>query len=122
MSLLVLDTSAIVAFAHGSVDVGEPITEVHSDGGRVLVPVVCLVEAARQVGDDMPRVLVDNPACEVAALTGRIWEPVTAGTRILGRLDLALSLLLATTGAGYVLTGEPDAYGDIGAESVIPIS
>ncbi len=53
MSLLVLDTSAIKAFAAGSIDVGEPIAEVHSDGGRVVVPVVCLIEAARQVGDDM---------------------------------------------------------------------
>jgi hypothetical protein len=47
VSLLVLDTSAIAAFAAGSVNVGEPITEVHSEGGRIVVPVVCLIEAAR---------------------------------------------------------------------------
>jgi hypothetical protein len=98
VSLLVLDTSAIVAFAAGSVDVGEPIAEVHSDGGRVVIPVVCLIEAARQVGDDMPRLLVDNPACEVAPLTEELWAAVTAGARILGRLDLAMALLAATTG------------------------
>ncbi len=121
MSLLVLDTSAIVAFAAGSVDVGEPIAEVHSDGGRVVVSVVCLIEAARQVGDDMPHVLVDHPACEVAPLTEALWAAVTAGVRILGRLDLAVSLLSATMSDGYVLTGEPEAYGHIGEDSVIPI-
>jgi hypothetical protein len=51
VSLLVLDTSAITAFAAGSVNVGEPIAEVHDEGGRVVVPVVCLIEAARQVGE-----------------------------------------------------------------------
>ncbi len=121
MSLLVLDTSAITAFAVGSIDVGEPIAEVHSDGGRVVVPVVCLIEAARQVGDDMPRLLIDNPACEVAPLTEELWAAVTAGVRILGRLDLAMALLAATTGNGYVLTAEPESYSEIGEESVIPI-
>jgi hypothetical protein len=121
VSLLVLDTSAIKAFAAGSVDVGEPIVEVHADGGRVVIPVVCLIEAARYVGDDMPRVLVDHPACEVAPLTVELWRTATAGVRILGRLDLAVALLLATMANGYVLTAEPDAYGDIGEDSVIAI-
>jgi len=60
VSLLVLDTSAVIAFSAGSVDVGEPIAEVHSEGGRVLVPVVCLMKAARQVGDDMPQLLAER--------------------------------------------------------------
>jgi hypothetical protein len=121
VSLLVLDTSAITAFAAGSIDVGEPIAEVHSDGGRVVVPVVCLIEAARQVGDDMPGLLVDHPACEVEPLTEELWAAVTAGARILGRLDLAVALLAATSGNGYVLTSEPESYGEIGEDSVIPI-
>jgi hypothetical protein len=95
VSLLVLDTSAIAA---GSIDVGEPIAKVHSYGGWVVVPVVCLIEAARQIGDDMPRVLIDNPACKVSPLTEELWAAVTAGVRILGRLDLAVALLSATMG------------------------
>jgi hypothetical protein len=105
VSLPVLDTSAIKAFAAGSIDAGEPILEVHSAGGRVVLPVVCLIEAARrvvlpvlclieaarQVGDDMPCLLVDHPTCEVAPLTEELWAAVTAGTRILGRLDLAVA-------------------------------
>jgi hypothetical protein len=73
VSLLILDTSAVVAFAVGSVDVGEPIVEVHDEGGRVLLPVVCLIEAARQVGDEMPGLLADHPACEVSPLTAELW-------------------------------------------------
>ncbi len=61
MSLLVLDRSAIVAYAAGTVHVGEPIAEVHSEGGRIVVPVVCLVEAASEVGDEMPRLLLRHP-------------------------------------------------------------
>lgn len=121
MSLLVLDRSAIVAYAAGSVHVGEPISEVYADGGRVLVPVVCLIEAAREVGDEMPRLLVVHPACTVADLAGELWPALAAGTRVLGRLDLAVALLAATAGGGYVLTAEPEAYGDLGEDSVIPI-
>ncbi len=51
-------------------------------------------------------------------LTEELWA---AGVRILGRLDLAVALLAATTGDGYVLTAEPESYGDIGEDSVIPI-
>ena len=121
MSLLVLDTSAITAFAAGSVNVGEPIAEVHDEGGRVVVPVVCLIEAARQVGGDMPRLLVDNPACEVGSLVGDRWAVVAAGARVLGRLDLASAFLTATVGDGYILTAEPDAHGEPGEDLVIPV-
>ena len=119
MSLLVLDTSAIVAYAEGSIHVGEPISEVRDEGGLVVVPVVCLVEAARKVGDEMLHVLVDGS--EVAPLVGERWAAVASGVRVLERLDLAVALLEASTRRGFLLTGEPDAYGDPGADFVIPI-
>jgi hypothetical protein len=121
VSLLVLDTSAVVAFAAGSVDAGEPIAEVYDEGGRVIVPVLCLIEAASQVGDDLPRMLAEHPVCEVLSLAAQSWPVVTAGARVLGRVDLSAALLAATTGEGYVLTGEPEAYGDLGGDSVIAI-
>lgn len=102
-------------------NVGEPITEVHSEGGQVVVPVVCLIEAARQVGDDMPRLLADNPACDVEPLGADWWAELAAGARVLGRLDLACAFLTATVGRGYVLTAEPDAYDEPGADFVIPV-
>jgi hypothetical protein len=107
VSLLVLDRSALVAYAAGSIHVGEPIAEVHSEGGRVVVPVACLIEAARDVGDDMPHVLVDHPAVTVNPLVVETWPQLTVGARQLGRLDLASALLAATLGDGYVLTGSP---------------
>jgi hypothetical protein len=61
----------------------------------------------------MPRVLIDHPACDLSPLTSGQWQAVTAGVRILGRLDLAVALLAATTGESYVLTREPEAYGAI---------
>jgi hypothetical protein len=81
VSLLVLDTSAIVAFAEGSIHVGEPISEVRDEGGLVVVPVVCLVEAARKVGDEMLHVLVGNLGSEVAPLVGERWAAMAAGVR-----------------------------------------
>ncbi len=95
--------------------VGEPIAEVHSEGGRIVVPVVCLIEAAGEVGDGMPRLLLRHPACTVPPVTVEMWPALAAGTRRVGRLDLA------TTGEGCVLTAEPDAYGDLGEDTVIPI-
>jgi hypothetical protein len=103
------------------VNVGEPITEVHSEGGQVVVPVVCLIEAARQVGEDMPRLLIENPACKVEALAEDRWAVLAAGAHVLGRLDLASAFLTATMGRGYVLTAEPDAYGEPGENFVIPV-
>jgi hypothetical protein len=122
VSSLVLDTSAIVAYAQGSVDVGEPISEVRDSGGVVLVPLVCLVEAAREVDDDMLHLLTEHPACELEPLTGDGWPMAATTTRMLGRLDLAVALIAAATGGGFVLTGEPDAYGALGEDVVIPLA
>jgi hypothetical protein len=107
VSLLVLDTSAIVAYAGGSVDVGGPMAEVGDSGGVVVAPVVCLVEAAREVDDHMLRVLVENPVCELEPLTGERWPMAATTVRMLGRLDLAVSLIAASANDGFLLTGEP---------------
>lgn len=121
MSLLVLDTSAVVAYATGSVDVGEPMAEVGDAGGVVLIPVVCLVEASRKVDPAMLHLLVEHPACELAPLTADEWPMAATTTRILGRLDLAVSLMAAATGGGFVLTAEPGSYGTLGEDVVIPL-
>ena len=121
MSVLVLDTSAIVSFGGGSIDVGEPMAEVRDGGGVVLVPVVCLVEAARSVDVRMLEVLVDNPVCELAPLTGERWPMAATTLRMLGRLDLAVALIAASEGGGFVLTREPQAYGNLGEDVVIGI-
>lgn len=92
-----------------------------AEGGQIVVPVVCLVKAASEVGDEMPRLLLlRHPQCTVPPVAVEMWPALAAGTRRLGRLDLAAALYLATTGEGYVLTPEPDAYGDLGEDTVIP--
>ena len=122
VSALILDTSAIVAFAGGSVDVGEPMAEVRDADGVVIVPVVCLVEASRTVDDGMLRVLVDNPVCELIPFTGDRWPMATTTTRTLGRLDRLFALIAASDVDGFVLTAEPDAYGTLGEDVVIPLN
>jgi hypothetical protein len=121
VSLLVLDTSAIIAYATGSVDVGEPMAEVRDAGGVVLLPVVCLVEASRTVDAAMLHLLTEHPACEVDPLTGDEWPMAATTTRMLGRLDLAVALMAAATGGGFVLTAEPASYGHLGEDVVIPL-
>jgi hypothetical protein len=74
------------------VHVGEPIAEVHSEGGQIVIPVVCLIEAAREVGDEMPRLLLRHPSSTVPPVTVEMWRALAAGTRRLGRLDLAAAL------------------------------
>jgi len=69
----------------------------------------------------MPRLLLQHPACTVPPVTVQTWSALAAGTRALGRLDLAAALVAATSGEGYVLTAEPATYGDLGEGSVIPI-
>ncbi|GAA0919282.1 hypothetical protein [Virgisporangium aurantiacum] len=122
MNSLVLDTSAIIAYATGSVDVGEPISEVNDAGGVVVVPVVCLVEAAREVDDGMLHVLAEHPASDLEPLADDGWPMAAATTRMLGRLDLAVALIAAASGGGFVLTGEPEAYGTLGEDVVIPLT
>ena len=47
-----LDTSAVLAYATGSIDLGETIADVVDEGGRFGASVVCLAEATGEVSDD----------------------------------------------------------------------
>lgn len=46
---LVLDTSAVVAYANGSEHVGEPLTQVAENGAAFTAPLTALAAAAAQV-------------------------------------------------------------------------
>jgi rRNA-processing protein FCF1 len=112
---LVLDTSAVLAYAAGSIDLGEVITEVVDEAYRFGVPALCLVEAARlggEAGSAGVRLLAWHPQCAILPLDAGDWEAVAEQARQLGRADLAVCLLEAFDRAGYVVTGEPHAYGD----------
>jgi len=49
---VVLDTSAVIAYARGSIDVGETINEVDDDEAAFGIPVLSLVEAHRVAAED----------------------------------------------------------------------
>jgi hypothetical protein len=113
---LIIDTSAALAYAATSLNLGETIAEVVEEDGLFAVPSVCLAEASR---------LVDNKLSDGIALLGRHssgvvlpalaedWTALAAWTRILGRVDLAAALVEATDRpACYVMSSEPDLYGD----------
>jgi hypothetical protein len=118
---VVLDTSAVIAYAHGSLNVGEVIVEVTEEHGSFAVPAVCLVQAANAVADAQLRLLTAHRACRVLSLLAEDWPPLVAAMRVLRRLDLAAALYTARQADGYVLTAEPRAYGDDGGQAVIPI-
>lgn len=121
---LVLDTSAIIAYAHTSIHVGETIAEVADEDGRFAVPVVCLAEAGRRLlGAEDPRLrlLVQHPHAAVTGVPDDEWELLTEWAVALGRVDLAAAMVEATANGAYVLTAEPEAYGDQKDGPVIPI-
>jgi hypothetical protein len=113
---LVLDTTAVLAYADASINVGETIAEVVDEGGQFAVPTVCLAEASRLVPDkiaDGVNLLVRHPHCVILPALAEDWTALAAWTRILGRVDLAAALLEAIDRpACWVLSGQADLYGD----------
>jgi hypothetical protein len=53
----VLDTSAVLAYAAGSIHVGETIGEIADENAGFAVPVVCLLAAADRVAEDQQPML-----------------------------------------------------------------
>jgi hypothetical protein len=114
---LVLDTSAVLAYAATSINVGETIAEVVDEGGSFGVSVLCLAEASRLVGEEhAPGVplLVQHPHCVVLPVLAEDWSAVAGWTAVLDRTDLAASLVEAIDRDAYVLTREPGHYDDKG--------
>jgi hypothetical protein len=115
---LVLDTSAIVAYAR-TVDVGETIGQVSENSARFALPVACLVEAAAQVGADLLAGLVAHPAAVVIDLAGADWTVLAVTRDLLGRLDVATALHAAERHGCDILTGEPARYAALGDDPPI---
>jgi hypothetical protein len=121
---IVLDSSAMLAYAATSISVGETIAEVADEGCRFGLPMVCLAEASRLMSEEQVAallLLVRHPSAVVTSTPVADWEVLAEWTRGLGRVDLASALAEAIAHNGYVLTGEPATYGDIDELPVIPI-
>jgi hypothetical protein len=120
---LILDTTAVLAYARGGEDVGEVLVEVADEEAAFGAPAVCLAVASAE-GADPHRLdlLASLSGCVV--LPGSVsWRALSLALRTLGRLDLATVLVAAVEhGDPHVLTGEPRAYEPAGdAVSVIGI-
>jgi hypothetical protein len=117
----VLDTSAVLAFAAGSIDVGETIGEIADEDAGFAVPVICLLEVASRVTADpqpMLDALASHPHGTVLPLAPAEWRRVAAASSLLGDTGRACAALPVVSGqAGYVMTAEPEAYGE-GIETI----
>lgn len=108
---LVLDTSAIIAYTHGSIDVGETIAEIDDEYAAVALPVLCLLEAHRVVADhDRLMVLVNHPAAITLTIEPDDWPAVATFADAGGRIDAAAAALVAADYGATVLTRQPGPY------------
>jgi hypothetical protein len=89
---LILDTTALVAYMNGSINVGTRIAEAADEGYDVLVPALCLAQAHRDADATSFRwlgVLADVGNVQVVPLERRRCSIVGSWSRALGTLDLA---------------------------------
>jgi predicted nucleic acid-binding protein len=114
---VVLDTSAIIAYTHGSIDVGEVIAEVDDEFGAVALPALCLIEAYRVAADrDRLDVLVNHPAVVVLDIDPADWRAVADLAEAGGRIDAAVAALIAVDYRATMLTRQPGWYAGMGAD------
>jgi len=119
---LILDTSAIVAYAQGSSQVGAPLIEVDAQEAAVGLPLRCLAEAGWTVRDrDRLDLLVNHRATQVINAPDD-WSALGAVLDIVGRHDAASALRSAIDFDCAVLTAQPRLYaGMAGGGPVIVI-
>jgi hypothetical protein len=111
---LVLDTSAVLAYASGSEHVGEPLTQVAENDASFVVPLTVLAAGAVQVDHRWVELLTKHPAFEPLETDWARWPVLAATFRMVGRLDAAEALLVALDYNCDVLTAEPTVYAALG--------
>ena len=115
-SYWVLDTGALMAYAHGAETVGQRLVHVSEAEGVALIPTVCLLEAYSLLDYDeteMLRVLRGLPAVETVAPAIDVAKaddcPHIGGmARRAGRLGAGHAAFVALTSAAGVVTSRPD--------------
>jgi hypothetical protein len=119
---LVLDTSAVVAYAQGSEHVGETLTQVLENGAAFTVPMTVLAVAATRADPALVELLTKHQAFQPVGLEWSRWRALAATVGLLGRPDAAEALLLSLDLDAHVLSGEPELYAVLGDDPpVIPI-
>ncbi len=123
---LVLDATAVAAYAAESIHVGEVLAEVGDeyrpsdpgDGGTgplVCVPVPAAIVAALYVADqDRIDILLGLPYVVGTPILAGGWRRAVTATQLLGSLDRACAALAVDSSrAGMILTAEPEVYGGL---------
>ena len=122
---LVLDRSAITAWARGSIAVGETLAEIADENGAVLIPFWCLVEAGHTTAmleRDRLDLLLAHPTTFLITDAAEDWEALVALRSLTGRHDCAVAALAALEMDVTVMTSEPDHYQQVkGGELVLEI-
>lgn len=123
--VLVLDTSAVLAYAAGSMHVHEPVLIAGEDGNDVAVPVLCLIEAVRRDPTiDLRELLHLDQVVTVMPDRHTDADLLTDWTIFLdGREDAAAAAVLTYRYSAGLLSSEPDLYAAGGhrPDWVIPI-
>lgn len=112
----VLDSGALVAFAHGVEAVGQVLVDVADIGGTVAVPLVCLIEAYSLLPREkyeLLRMLRRNPTVQTVLPDVDLDHVDDCGgigamTRYAGRLGAGHAVYVAMTTAAGVITGHAD--------------
>ncbi|MFC7546720.1 hypothetical protein [Plantactinospora sp. GCM10030261] len=110
----VLDASAVAAYGRGVLSVGEIIAEITDEHAGFAVPELCLIEAATRLDlDEWPALsMLTQHSHGVWLETPTDWRDVARAARLLGGMSRAVAMLAAVDHRAYLLTAEPDGYGD----------
>ncbi|BEL05244.1 hypothetical protein Q0Z83_034350 [Actinoplanes sichuanensis] len=118
---LILDTSAITGFARGSLAVGELLAEIDIEGGCVLVPLPCLVEAAALITEEelgWLDILLGHAAAQLVVDDPDDWRMVAGVHRVVGGYPHALAAWLALECGADVMTRNPHLYAGLGGGGI----
>lgn len=111
---IIFDTSAIVAFARGSIDVGKVLAEVNDEEAAAGLPVLCVVEAHRVVQDhDQFMLLLRHPATRIISPDPDDWHLLAAALDQVGRMDAASAVVDAGSCHCWILTCQSALYGGL---------
>lgn len=113
---LILDTSALLAYTAGSMDVAETLNQVMENGARFAVPAEVAAEAFAHLADGhdravLRRLLTSDP-CVMVDTYGEDWQELAHWRTATGSLDRAAAVQAAVGCGAWVLTARPKLYGD----------
>ena len=120
---LVLDTSAILEFARGSVHVGEVLAELTDSQAAAALPVACLAEAVPLALErERLDALVTHEATVLLTDDAEEWSALGHMCAVTGEFSAASVALAAIDFQAWILTARPGLYAQVAnGEMVVAI-